>query len=284
MKATTLGSVKQLLLKTYQTTRLNHSSNTSSSEKYEVKSSRIRHISKELEFQIKREEGIKPKCRGRWTKAEKERFITALTRFGKNWKKVEAYVGTRAGEQIRSHAQKYFMKLKSKDKGALNNSKENFEKKNVVTIQKPKINTNCTIQTNETELILTKLKQLEHHNEILLAELYNNQVKELNGQLELQQELIAISQEAFKIVREIKYNPEMDKKCTDLISHTNKALQYLTFTIRTTINPYCSYLIQSMQQYGFNTLTQINDSYLNLSDWVNITFKSGTVIPERTFK
>ena len=28
--------------------------------------------------------------------------------YGKNWKKVEEYIGTRTGTQIRSHAQKFF--------------------------------------------------------------------------------------------------------------------------------------------------------------------------------
>jgi hypothetical protein len=32
-------------------------------------------------------------------------------RFGKNWKLVEAHVGTRTGTQVRSHAQKFFIKL-----------------------------------------------------------------------------------------------------------------------------------------------------------------------------
>lgn len=34
--------------------------------------------------------------------------------FGKEWKKIEALVGTRSGAQIRSHAQKYFIR-KGKD-------------------------------------------------------------------------------------------------------------------------------------------------------------------------
>ena len=30
---------------------------------------------------------------------------------GKDWKKVEDFIGTRTGAQIRSHAQKYFMRI-----------------------------------------------------------------------------------------------------------------------------------------------------------------------------
>jgi SHAQKYF class myb-like DNA-binding protein len=41
---------------------------------------------------------------GRWTLEEKERFILALKIFGKDWKKVEKFIGTRSGAQIRSHA------------------------------------------------------------------------------------------------------------------------------------------------------------------------------------
>ncbi|CAD8108174.1 unnamed protein product [Paramecium sonneborni] len=48
---------------------------------------------------------------GRWTKDEHQRFVEALSIHGKNWKKVEEYVSTRSGAQIRSHAQKFFNRL-----------------------------------------------------------------------------------------------------------------------------------------------------------------------------
>ncbi|CAD8207600.1 unnamed protein product [Paramecium octaurelia] len=48
---------------------------------------------------------------GRWVKEEHQRFVEALSLHGKNWKKVEDYVGTRSGAQIRSHAQKFFNRL-----------------------------------------------------------------------------------------------------------------------------------------------------------------------------
>ena len=38
-----------------------------------------------------------------------------LQLYGKNWKKIEALVVTRNGSQIRSHAQKYFLKMGAKN-------------------------------------------------------------------------------------------------------------------------------------------------------------------------
>jgi hypothetical protein len=37
--------------------------------------------------------------------------LLALKAYGKNWKKIETFVGTRSSTQIRSHAQKFFNKL-----------------------------------------------------------------------------------------------------------------------------------------------------------------------------
>ena len=50
--------------------------------------------------------------KGRWTAEEHQRFIDALRAFGKDWYRVEAYIGgTRSSAQIRSHAQKFISKL-----------------------------------------------------------------------------------------------------------------------------------------------------------------------------
>lgn len=38
-------------------------------------------------------------------------FCIGLKLYGKDWKKIEAMVGTRNGAQIRSHAQKFFSKI-----------------------------------------------------------------------------------------------------------------------------------------------------------------------------
>ena len=50
--------------------------------------------------------------KGRWTAEEHQRFIDALRAYGKDWYRVEAYIGgTRSSAQIRSHAQKFISKL-----------------------------------------------------------------------------------------------------------------------------------------------------------------------------
>lgn len=74
----------------------------------------------ENRFKLKPEQSYKKetkasrlgKSTGRWTQKEHILFIEGLKIYGKNWKKVESYIGTRTGTQIRSHAQKFFNRIK----------------------------------------------------------------------------------------------------------------------------------------------------------------------------
>lgn len=49
---------------------------------------------------------------GRWSYEEQKEFIKALSKFGPNWKKIKLYINFRTLPQIRSHAQKFFKRLK----------------------------------------------------------------------------------------------------------------------------------------------------------------------------
>lgn len=74
----------------------------------------------ENRFKLKPEQSYKKetkasrlgKSTGRWTQKEHVLFIEGLKMYGKNWKKVESFIGTRTGTQIRSHAQKFFNRIK----------------------------------------------------------------------------------------------------------------------------------------------------------------------------
>ena len=52
---------------------------------------------------------------GRWTPEEHARFLKAIKLYGKEWKKVGKFVGTRSGSQIRSHAQKHFLRVEGSE-------------------------------------------------------------------------------------------------------------------------------------------------------------------------
>lgn len=49
---------------------------------------------------------------GRWKEEEHQRFVDAIIKYGNDWKQVQTCVKTRSSTQARSHAQKFFIKLK----------------------------------------------------------------------------------------------------------------------------------------------------------------------------
>ena len=49
---------------------------------------------------------------GRWNEEEHDKFLDGIIIFGTNWKKVKKLINTRTSVQVRSHAQKFFLKMK----------------------------------------------------------------------------------------------------------------------------------------------------------------------------
>ena len=56
---------------------------------------------------------IKGENEGRWNDDEHLRFLEAINIYGNNWREVQKYVKTRSSNQVRSHAQKFILKLKT---------------------------------------------------------------------------------------------------------------------------------------------------------------------------
>jgi len=57
------------------------------------------------------------KVRENWTEEEHQKFLEALKLYERDWKKIEKFIGTKSVIQIRSHAQKYFLKVQKNKTG-----------------------------------------------------------------------------------------------------------------------------------------------------------------------
>jgi SHAQKYF class myb-like DNA-binding protein len=51
---------------------------------------------------------------GRWSKKEHKLFLHGLKTHGRNWKMISEIIKTRTSTQVRSHAQKYFIREATK--------------------------------------------------------------------------------------------------------------------------------------------------------------------------
>ncbi|MFM7850777.1 MAG: SANT/Myb-like DNA-binding domain-containing protein, partial [Flammeovirgaceae bacterium] len=60
---------------------------------------------------------------GHWSKEEHHKFLEGMFLFGNDWKSVQNHIGTRSSTQARSHAQKFFQRMKKKLRWESNASK-----------------------------------------------------------------------------------------------------------------------------------------------------------------
>ena len=103
----------------------------------DLKSSEINNLPKKVKFisyqknnktsffvlkKTKRKEEKKQNSsNGRWTKEERINFAYGLYKYGVDWKKLQKLISTRTNIQLRSHAQKFLIKLKSSQSAIIKN-------------------------------------------------------------------------------------------------------------------------------------------------------------------
>ena len=144
-----------------------------------------------------------PSNEGRWTFDEHIKFIKAFVCFGKKYKFYKNYLSTRNNNQIRSHAQKFFMRLKSIKNDVYDFTKDNINSlsdiiniigaNNKTNIDKKRyiINTLISLSENnkykydinnprKNKKITSEFLLLENKNEIKMENDDNSKNKQFN--------------------------------------------------------------------------------------------------------
>ena len=169
---------------------------------------------------------------GRWNSDEHKRFIIGCLLYGNNWKKVEGYVQTRTSTQIRSHAQKFLIKLKKKYK--INELNYNNEKDTSNFIIKIDENN----EESNKEEINNIIKKLDNSNqsememdkvEKLLLKIFK--INKKNGDIQMIKRIKtppnSMNKKIFKCQKEMKSNQIKDKIISCLNSNEKEDLDYL---------------------------------------------------------
>ena len=190
--------------------------------------SEMKNIKKENFLEIKSKDNKKTKNNnhsdGRWNLEEHMRFIKGCLLYGNNWKKIEGYVETRTSTQIRSHAQKFLIKLKkkydsyddNKDYNNINIKNDDYYIKDDIFSILNYLNSNSEIesQMEKIEKILLKIFKINRKN----GDIYFN--KKINPSN-------LINKKIFKCEKEIKKNQLKNKIWSWLNSNEKEDLDNL---------------------------------------------------------
>lgn len=138
---------------------------------------------------------------GRWTKEEQKRFAEAILKHRNNWKNIQNYVSSRNITQIRSHAQKFLMKLKEnkilKDKGM----KLNSSWTKVMTYLFD------TLTYDELKEVLFSVEQTGNK----LTEIKNNKIPKKNKQKQNKKNTSGIEQNSEEINSKISFDSDEEQ-------------------------------------------------------------------------
>ena len=112
---------------------------------------------KRFELETKNSKTNKETNNGYWTKSEHNKFIEALYLYNCDWMKTQSYLKNRTYFQISSHAQKFFLKLKTfkDEKLGLDFTSDNINKlKDIITIIKQKEQNESLLDNNINKKLL----------------------------------------------------------------------------------------------------------------------------------
>ena len=103
---------------------------------------------------------------GRWSKEEHEKFIEGILKYGNEWRKVQKIIKSRSSTQARSHAQKFFLKLKKEINTDILSDSDKLLNYIISSCDKPRNSLKLSLEQKEKlmSVIRSNLKAEENFN------------------------------------------------------------------------------------------------------------------------
>ena len=138
-----------------------------------------------------------PAITGRWKFKEHMLFLEGLDKYGSNWKKICPLIKTRTPNQVRSHAQKFFLKLKQvKDEQlGIDFTSDNINSIRDMINNIKSINSDYDLilvflYLSEKYVVMKKDKKTIKHKKELIIEIDNNSSSDKNTKNENNKDII----------------------------------------------------------------------------------------------
>jgi SHAQKYF class myb-like DNA-binding protein len=138
-----------------------------------------------------------PAITGRWKFKEHIQFLEGLDKYGVNWKKICPLIKTRTANQVRSHAQKFFLKLKQvKDEQlGIDFTSDNINSIRDMINNIKSINSDYDLilvflYLSEKYVVMKKDKKTIKHKKELIIEIDNNSSSDKNTKNENNKDII----------------------------------------------------------------------------------------------
>ena len=138
-----------------------------------------------------------PAITGRWKFKEHIQFLEGLDKYGVNWKKICPLIKTRTANQVRSHAQKFFLKLKQvKDEQlGIDFTSDNINSirdmiNNIKSINNDYDLILVFLYLSEKYVVMKKDKKTIKHKKELIIEIDNNSSSDKNTKNENNKDII----------------------------------------------------------------------------------------------
>ena len=225
-------------------------------------------------FKVKKYQNIIPK-RGRWSEEEHDKFLEGLVLYGIKWKNFKQLIKSRSLNQIRSHAQKFYLKMKlCKDvnlnidftlnsicniKDMINHIKSKDANYNIVNVFK--------YLNYEYDNLDKSIKKAINNNNKIIIEIKNDEKNSLEKNNFIDNNLLINQNNKINIQKEkSKYAPMVD---------LNQNLQ-LNDNILSCNNNTINYNIYNINKNSINNINILNNLLIN--DFLNLNNNNNSLI------